>query len=74
MSYLIVDATNDVVLAECQSAQDLRPILEQIQKEQPGREVSVLWFGEHRGELFGSQSFVSARTLSDEEGFALYGR
>lgn len=74
MSFLIVDATDDVVLAECESAQDLRPILEHIQKEQPGREVIVVWFGEDRGDPFGSQPFVTVRTLSDAEGFALYGR
>jgi hypothetical protein len=74
MTYLIIDASDDAVLAACESAQDLRPTLEHIQQEQPGREVIVVWFGDRRGDLFGSQSQVSVRTLTDAEGFALYGR
>lgn len=74
MSYLIVDAADDAVIATCESAQDVRPILEYIQRQQPGREVIVVWFGEHRGEVFGSESQLTVRTLSDAEGFALYGR
>jgi hypothetical protein len=74
MSYLVIDARDDAVLATCESAQDVRPILEYIQKEQPGREVLVVWFGEHHGELFSGQPRMTVRTLSDAEGFALYGR
>ncbi len=74
MSYLVIDARDDAVLATCESAQDVRPILEYIQREQPGREVLVVWFGEHPGELFSGQPRMTVRTLSDSEGFALYGR
>ncbi|MGN6872723.1 MAG: hypothetical protein ACTHMY_30405 [Solirubrobacteraceae bacterium] len=74
MSYLIVDAADDTVIATCESAQDVRPILEYIQKHQAGREVIVVWFGEHHGEFVSSQSQLTVRTLSDAEGFALYGR
>jgi hypothetical protein len=74
MSYLIVDTADDAVIATCESAQDVLPILEYIQREQPGREVLVVYFGEHRGELFSGQSHLTVRTLSDAEGFALYGR
>lgn len=74
MSYLIVDAVEDTVLATCESSHDLVPLLEYIQRQEPGREVIVVRFGEHRGELFGGQSHLTVRTLSDAEGFALYGR
>ncbi len=74
MSYLIVDAADDAVLATCESAQDVRPILEYIHKQQPGREVIVVRFGEHRGDEFGSQTQLTVRTLSDADGFALDGR
>ena len=73
MSYLVVDAADDAVIATCESAQDVRPILEYIQREQPGREVLVVWFGEHRGTLVSSQSPITVRALSDAEGFPLYG-
>jgi hypothetical protein len=74
MSYLVVDAADDAVIATCESAQDVRPILEYLQREQPGRELLVVWFGEHHGDLFSSQTHFTVRTLSDAEGFALYGR
>ena len=73
MSYLILDTTDDTVLAECESLHDARPVLDALQKEQPGRELIVVWFGEQRGELSRGQSFVNVRTLSDAEGSALYG-
>ena len=74
MSYLVVDARDDVIVAECDSARDVRPVLEQIQQEQPQREVFVVWFGEHRGELVSTQSLVTVRGLSAADGLALYGR
>ena len=74
MSYLVVDAADDAVIATCESAQDVRPILEYLQREQPGRELLVVWFGEHHGDLFSSPAHLTVRTLSDAEGFALYGR
>lgn len=73
MSYLIVDAADDTVLATCESSQDVLPLLKYIQQQQE-REVLVVRFGEHRGDLFGTQSHLTVRTLSDAEGFALYGR
>jgi hypothetical protein len=74
MSYLVVDASDDVVVAECDSAKDVRPVLEQIQQEQPPRAVFVVWFGEHRGELVSTQSLVTVRGLTAADGFALYRR
>ncbi|HET7048790.1 MAG TPA: hypothetical protein VFI54_11035 [Solirubrobacteraceae bacterium] len=74
MSYLVVDARDDVIVAECDSARDVRPVLEQIQQEQPQREVFVVWFGEHRGELVSTQSLVTVRGLSAADGLSLYGR
>lgn len=74
MSYLLVDAANDSILAEYESLEDLVPIVEQIRKEQPQREVLVARFDEHQGELASTQSIVTARALSDREGFAIFGR
>jgi hypothetical protein len=74
VSYLIVDAADDAILAERERPQDVLPILMQIQKEHPKREVLVGWFGEHQGELVGTQTFVTAHSLSDEEALALYAR
>lgn len=74
MSYLIIDPADDAVIATCESAQDVRPILEHIQRQQPGREVIVVWFGEHRGDPCGGQTQLTVRTLTDAEGFAPYGR
>lgn len=73
MSYLIVDAADDTVLATCESSQDVLPLLKYIAQQQE-RDVLVVRFGEHRGDLFGTQSHLTVRTLSDAEGFALYGR
>ena len=74
MSYLFVDASDDVIVAECDSAKDVRPVLEQIQQERPQREVFVVWFGEHRGELVSTQSLVTVRGLTASDGFALHRR
>jgi hypothetical protein len=72
MSYLVVDASDDVIVAECDSAKDVRPVLEQMQQELPQREVFVVWFGERRGELVSTQSLVTVRGLTAADGFALY--
>ena len=74
MSYLVVDAADDAVIATCESADDVRPILEYIQREQPGREVLVVWFGERRGDLVSSRPHITVRTLSDARGFGPYRR
>ena len=73
MSYLVVDAADDAVLATCESAQDVRPILEYIQRQHPAREVLVVWFDDHRGDVFGGRPRLTVRTLSSAEGFTLYG-
>lgn len=74
MSYLILDAADDAVLAECESAEDVRPTLEYIHKQQPGCELIVVWFGDRHVGQFGGQSLISARTSTDAEGSALYRR
>ena len=74
VSYLIVDAGDDAILAECDSPADVLSILEEVQKEKHQREVRVVWFSQHDGELVRTQTLASARVLSDREGFALYGR
>jgi hypothetical protein len=74
VSYLIVDAADDAILAECEWPQDVVSILKQLQEEDPDRQVLVGWFGEHQGELVGTQAFATARSLSVEEAFALYAR
>ena len=74
VSYLIVDAADDAILAECDSPAAVLWILRDVQKEKPQREVRVMLFSEHHGELVGTQTLASARVLSDREAFALYGR
>jgi hypothetical protein len=74
MSYLVIDAADDAILAECESAMDVLPILEQVRQERPQRKVFVMRLGEHRGELVSTRSLVTVRPLSDTEGFAVYRR
>lgn len=73
MSFLVVDTADDAILAECESAKDVLPILGQVQKERPQREVRVVWFGTHQGELVSTQSLVSVRAMSNTEGIGLWG-
>ena len=74
VGYLIFDATDDAILAQCELLEDVLAIVEQLQEEQPQRELSCARFDDHRGELVSAQSLVRARGLGASEGFALYGR
>jgi hypothetical protein len=74
VSYLVVDAANDAILAECESATDLLPTLAQVEQERPEREVVLVSFDEHRGEVVGTQALATVRTLTDSEKSALYGQ
>lgn len=51
----------NAILAKRESPEDVRRLLEQMQREQPQRELSVLWLGERRGELMGVTALVTAR-------------
>lgn len=74
MSYLIVDASDDEILAECEFPDDVVSLMKRFQLEQPERELFVVWFGEHHGDLIGTEVLATARDLTPEEAFALYGR
>lgn len=74
MSYLIVDAADEAIVAKCESFDEVVEILRQFQREQPEREGLLGWFGGHEGELVGIQGFATSIDLTAEEAFALYGR
>ena len=72
--YLLFDAADGAILAEHESAQDARAAMEQLQSEQPQRDVRVALFGQHRGELIGTRAVATARALTAAEGLARYRR
>ena len=74
MSYLLFDAADRAVLAECESVKDLLLMMKQFQREEPERDVRVARFHEQQGELVGIRSLTTARALTDSEKVALYRR